>query len=163
MLGLDSKTTSGLPQKVLYVCWSVLFTAVLLLAWVFWSVWWPFEPITLDAESGSIANQDKTVERGGTLMVRMKYCKEGNLTAQMVSSIEQGASLWLLSAQQPVFTQGCHDQNVGLATIPVALPIEATSAVGTGKSILRVRLTYRINPLRDVTYSFVTEPFTIRP
>jgi len=162
VLGLDGKT-AGLPRKVLYMCWAVLMTAGILLGWVFWSVWWPFEPLALDEESGSIANHNKMVDRGGTLMVRMKYCKHTNLTAQMVSSIEQGASLWLLSSQLPAFTLGCHDQNVGLAIIPVALPIEATTAEGNGMSVLRVRLNYRINPLREVTYSFVTEPFTINP
>lgn len=161
MFGLEK--TTGLPKKVVYTCWAVLAAASMLLVWIFWCLWWPFEPLTVEPGSWTVVNQNKAVERGGTLMVRMNYCKSENLTAQMVSSIEQGSSLWLLSPQQPAFTLGCHNQQVGIAVIPIALPIEATTALGDGKSILRVRLNYRVNPLREVTYSFVTEPFTINP
>ena len=143
--------------------WVVLGCAGLLLSWVFWCLWWPFEPITVHQDSWTIMNTDKTVRRGETLVVRMNYCKHANITAQMVASIEQGPSLWLLGPQQPAFTLGCHEQNVGIVQIPAALPMLATNVEGHGKAVLRVRLNYAINPLRTATYAFVTDEFTIVP
>jgi hypothetical protein len=152
-------------QKVAaYLSWATLISATCLLGWVVWSLLWPVEPLTVEPGSFEVLNAHKTVARGEILIVRVSYCKSSDIIAQMVSSIEQDSSLWLLSADHPGFTVGCHRNSaIGLVTIPSTLPLESTTAAGSGKAVLRVRLDYTVNVLREIVYSFVTDEFTITP
>lgn len=153
-----------LQQRVIvYLSWTTLAAALALLGWVFWSLWWPFNPLTTNPGSYEVVNPGKTVARGETLLVRVDYCKHTSDTAQLDTIIEQEGRLLLLAPQYPAATTGCHDVVVGIATIPPNLALESTSAAGSGRAKLRVSYRFRINTLREVSYSYVTDEFVITP
>lgn len=147
-----------------YISWVTIGLAVCLLGWTGWSFLWPFTPLHVASKAHfTVANPNKTVSRGEALKVVFDYCQETTERVQLDSDIEQDSRVMLLSTQYPTIKSGCHKVNVPIVVIPKNLALESTTAAGDGKAIVRATYRYKINALRDVTYTFVTDEFTINP
>lgn len=150
-------------KALLSFVWTILFTAAGLLAWILWSLLWPFDPVEVNEGSYVVMNEGKRVARGETLLVYVDYCKKLNVRAQLDTMIEQDGRLMLLMPQYSERPFGCHKLTIAIATIPANSQIETTTASGSGRARLRLNYRYRINQIREVEQSFVTDEFIITP
>jgi hypothetical protein len=139
-----------------------LALASVLILWALYALFWPFEPLRVS--EGNLALVNARVPRGETLYAWMSYCKPKPYQARVETMIEHAeGSLYLLRTQYPPPTSGCNKVKVPLARIPANLPIESTTAVGSGHARIVVSYHFELNALRTMSYTYRTAWFTIEP
>lgn len=143
--------------------WCAIGASVSLIFWVMWSLLYPFHVLDVQEGSWTIANPDKRIRRGEPIQVNIDYCLRTDKAPRMDMLIEQDNRVIFLETRYPPVDPGCHKVTVPLVNIPTVLPIESTTEGGTGAARLRVMVTYPINALRDVQYTFQTDSFVIDP
>src|ERR1700759_3259301 len=88
--------------------WGVIGAGLVLVAWVVWSLTWPFEIFEAKPGSWTVQNPGKHVRRGEAIVVYLDYCVHERLSPHMDMLIEQDKRLMLLETTTPAATLGCH-------------------------------------------------------
>lgn len=97
------------------------------------------------------------VRRGDPLHAVFRYCKYDDLPVTVNAWIEVSHALYEIVPEWQRLPVGCHTMSLGFARVPASLPIESTASWAR----LRVKHTYRVNLIREVTYDFVSDYFWI--
>ncbi len=142
---------------------SFLLIVITFLAWVTCSLIKPSNVIKFRSNSISILNEEKKINRGGSVLARFDYCKFLETPDEISVDLENNKQLFLLKPPSLQFKTGCHRSVDVLTIVPVSLPIEATNLLGTGKSLIRVTLTYHTNKFKTARHTILTEEFIITP
>lgn len=151
-------------RLVLLFTWVTLVAMALLILWAIWSFTFPFQVLDMKPGSWEVKNPGKRVARGEKLQVYLDYCVlKRHDSIRLESKIEQDGRFIFLDPQFHVAPLGCRTVTAPLITIPRVISIENTTARGAGTARLLVTARYRINALREVSYSFTTDQFLIDP
>jgi len=135
----------------------VLASALALMAWVTWSLVYPFDPLQVREHNLEVITDH--VRRGEQLIVWLDYCKSMPVHVRVDTMIEVGGALFVLQPQYPPTTTGCRKVKAPLVTIPVSLPVSVSGLPAT----VTVGYHYQINRLRAVDYTYKTNEFIIDP
>ncbi len=118
---------------------------------------WPYEVIRPFADlSKPVPVMTPLVKQGGVLIYSVGLCK----TTSIVGTINRAFVDGLVFEMPPVkalMARGCRDgeQSEVAVQVPMTLP--------PGRYHLEAEVSYRVNPIRTMTYSFVTQTFVVEP
>lgn len=112
-----------------------------------------FFPVNvLEIKNEPLTIKNKVVERGEKLTFISDYCKYIDVPSRTdISFVNHDISPALLSFTNA--PKGCH-----VREFHVGVPL----TVNPGKQHLLILVTYRINPIREEHYKFVTEDFIVQ-
>ena len=131
--------------------------------WILWSLLYPYALLQTKPGSWTVKNPGKLVPRGTQVLLAVDYCASFATPPVLLPRLEQEGRLIPLSPREfPGPAEGCHLLNIPIG-VPRALPLESTSAGGSGQARLYITVQYKPNPLRDLYFDFVTDVFTITP
>ena len=131
---------------------STIVAAFLLLGTV---IWWtllqPTDILTGVENSDALVVQPDTVKTGSTISVYSSICKVRPYSATVIRHF-QDQLIYNLPGFQSNEKVGC-TPNGYVIEIPTNLPPDTYT--------YRVQFVYRINPLKEVTYEVVSNPFKV--
>jgi hypothetical protein len=154
--------TSGAPSKLLYTIFTV--SAVLgISGWLFLLsiyVFWMVEPVPLPTikEPIPVLNENNQVAVGHTLFMEFDVIK-----LQEVTPISASRFLECESGNLVTLTSAAITLPVGQYTLvsdDITIPVKVSP---DDKCIFVIEVTYQINPLKQTTNRFQSEPFLILP
>jgi hypothetical protein len=129
-------------------CFAIFSAFLFIFILIYWYSY-PYKILTFQEGNGDLI--ETTVKSGGYLRIHQHACKHKDLLStvdrRFVDSIEYQVPIFAMNS--PL---GCSD-HVELVYIPKALPI--------GKFHIRTIITYKVNPLRKITYLVQTKEFEI--
>jgi hypothetical protein len=141
---------SATLQKVLNMISVVtLIVAFFMIGTVFFWMLYPYKP----AEIKSVKLLSDSTIAGDVISYELDYCKYMDLPATVIRAFINGIVFTTpsLVTNNPV---GCHTNRVSLS-----IPQELAGGAYRFKTVW----IYRVNPLREVSVSFTTEPFYVIP
>jgi hypothetical protein len=132
-----------------YMAWVGIVGAIaIIVILTYWFVA-PYQVLTF--KEGNNVLVETTVQSGGYLQVKEKYCKKMALPSSVSRKFLDGVVY-----QVPIYVEnrpvGCHEV-IEYVYIPKALP--------TGKYQATIIYTYKVNPLREINYELTTEFFDV--
>lgn len=144
----DTHTTPKLVRFGQYMAVVIILGFTLLLCLI---GWWELMPARVLAPGGKLSVYVKSVEAGEDLVYSLTLCKQielpSTLHRQLVDTVQ-----WTLPDQQTNFPVGCHEH-----WLTQHIPRVFTS----GKYQLVITITYDVNPIRTISYTFKSEPFMV--
>jgi hypothetical protein len=143
---MTHRTKSILTKVYLYSI--LLFASLSLMVFAYWS-FYPYK--TIEHYPDSYALGKTTLKQGETTFYEFNYCKFSDapvtLYKQFIDGIVYEAPVY------PAFLQvGCGSAKIDI-TIPVNLP--------PGEYYLKVEANYKVNPIRTITETNITQKFTV--
>jgi len=140
-------------RKLTIASWVAMGTTVFLLGLLmYWSIL-PFKPILeIPNNKMFVINKGNTVNAGENLLLHYKYCKRGDGLGLITRYLQDNQVITLpdVNSKQP---GGC-----GEATIPVMIP----SNTPTDTYTFHATVTYKVSPIKTVSYDLWTDEFTIK-
>lgn len=142
-------------HKILYILsMTVILAAIFALLYLGYMLYWPVKTIEFKNNGDlEIVNLNKEVRQGEQLEYKISYCRFTDQQAIVTRVIQDG----LIYIMPPIQTNtgiGCqYDKIMSIAEIPKAIP--------PGKYQMLITVEFKINPLRTITHSLYTEPFTV--
>lgn len=114
--------------------------------------WWLFPYKTTDNEQPyKILNENKTVKQGDMLLYKMKYCKYTDLVPIVERQFIDGI-IYSTPTASAQLQRGC-----GEITNSVKVP----STLPAGEYYIRAVVTFKVNPIREISKTFLTEKFKV--
>lgn len=139
-------------RAMIIACWIVLIGAGSALGWLFWSLLWPFNLLESADGAWDIVNTDKIVHYGENAMIKWRGCRNTDLPATLETELEGAVVISLpgrVSTRQP----GCQTLDFPIAFIGLEIP--------PGNYKARIAISFKVNPIRTVTYIAETDEFQV--
>ena len=132
------------------LAWLTLLAAACVLALgIFWLTF-PYDPLTVH----DVRLMNDTVKQGEVLALEVTYTKRMDLTGMGVRWFVDGIS-YATAPQPGRLPVGENQRIVREVVVPITLP--------PGEYHLNSIITFEVNPLRSVSYSYDSPPFTVLP
>lgn len=133
----------------------IALSAVLLLLTALFSglfmLFLPVDYFQMNQVPARIVNEQ--VRPGESLFVETDFCKKTDKASVISLQLHSADNLYLLPPVHGALPEGCYKHQNALAQIP--------EDIKPGTYVLHVEITFSVNPLRDISYNFDTEPFII--
>lgn len=137
-------------RKINVLAWGALaLTGLIIVLLMYWSLV-PFRPI-LEIPDNKLNVVNKEVKAGENLLLNYHVCKRGNMTGAVTRYIKDSQVIVLADVNSR-FPSGC-----GTYTIPVMIPINTPTDLYT----FHAQVTYKVSPIKTVTYDFYTDEFKV--
>lgn len=133
----------------------IILNIVLLLMLATFSViaYWEFKSYeVLTFNDGNYTLEKDTYHRGEEFKIRLKVCKHYDLEEHVLGRFIDGV-IFSVPDITSNFDTGCYDTFLTSVRIPSTLP--------EGKYIYEETVVYKVNPLKEVTYTFKTPEFEV--
>lgn len=130
-----------------------VFLSVILFSYVIFLTAYPYNVIKINNLPFPVVT--KEVLSGGSVVIDIDYCKYMNAVAHYSVQFINQESKEIINLEERYisnFDKGCDRINFFIKT-PRDMP--------TGKYTLKIILNYKVNPLREVQYTFLSEEFTV--
>lgn len=130
---------------------NILLVVVLFLVGVI--LYWQIYPYNiLEAKEGNYT-LDKTVyKQGEDFDIHFKICKNMEIDEDVYGKFIDGV-IYSIPENSSDFEVGCYDTYISSVSIPDNLP--------AGSYVYEETIIYRVNPIRNITYTFTTEQFEV--
>ena len=121
-----------------------------LLVGAYWLLY-PYQPVTLEQDKMVILNENKEVVSGNNVEFNAKFRKSSNVKPTATYYLVDGvvSELKVATINRPVGDNSLNRE--------IYIPIHT----GSGTYHLQIDLEYKVNPLRTLTYSWVSEDFEV--
>src|SRR5688572_6828894 len=130
--------------------WSSLVTFVGVLSLI--SYWLFIQPSDIIYDMQYSKGPSEIVQAGSTLVIKRWYCVRDNAPTGRVQRFIQDGIIYLLPEITTHGTPGCHER-----TFLVELP----NQLYPGDYLYKTKITYQLNPLRQVTFDLPIIPFKV--
>lgn len=135
---------NGLILNILLIV--ILFLLGIVLYWQLYS----YE--VLEAREGNYS-LDKTVyKQGEDFNIRLNICKNMDIEGDVYGKFVDGV-VYLIPEKESRLEVGCYNTYILRVSIPENLP--------AGNYVYKETITYRVNPIRTITYTFTTPEFEV--
>lgn len=135
---------------------SVLAMAAGLMVWATWSLTWPFDPLKM--KPGSWTTTQKTYKPGDVVVALLDYCQVRRGTPRLDFTLEQDGRLMTLLPAYGNDMVMCERREAPITQLPYNTGLDPRSPAK-----IIVKITFRINVLREVVYHFETNEFKVEP
>jgi hypothetical protein len=136
------------------VIWGGFMTALGLMLLIFYWLLIPCDVITT-VQPVPVLNEDKTVSVGDRLLLRIDYDKKrpfpGRVAQNIICSSGNMAPIEEFTINLPVGKKNFVFDGV----------VVPSSMIAGDKCFLQQSVSYKVNPVREITYTFLSEKFTI--
>lgn len=137
-------------KRINILAWGGLgLTGLLIMLLTYWSLV-PFKPV-LEIPDNKLNVVNKEVKAGDDLILNYHVCKRGELTGLVTRYIEDNQVIALPDLYSR-FPEGCANYN-----IPVTIPINTPTDMYT----FHAQVTYKVSPIKTVTYDFHSGKFKV--
>jgi hypothetical protein len=117
--------------------------------------YWLFQPVDYFIGEQPLQVVHKQLRVGENIEYIVKYCKNTHkVPVQVKRQLVDGYAYDLPESTSTNFPEGCH-------TVSVDIPLAVPSSVRAGVYHLLITGTYQVNPIRQWSYTLVTEDFEI--
>ena len=132
----------------IFTWWVVVTIFIGIALFAFWELY-PYEILEFSEGNGMVAVEEVTA--GKTIALRQNQCKYKELPAQLNRQFVNDIiySVNTIRTNRPL---GCHS-SVEYVYVPMALP--------TGFYRIRTVISYKVNPIRTITYTVLTNEFHV--
>jgi hypothetical protein len=129
-----------------------VFVAIFIAYTGVFSYWlfWPFQPLVITGPI-EILNKGKVVKAGDVLIYRIQYEKKINITGKLVRKLINDTKIDLRDS----------DANAPIGKDKDCVPIHIPQYATPGKYHLWWSVTYKVNPIREITVSKESEEFEV--
>lgn len=128
-------------------------TLVVILIMVGVILYWQIYPYkVLEAKEGNYS-LDKTVyKQGEDFNIHFEICKNMDIEEDVYGKFIDGV-IYSIPENSSDFETGCYSTYISSVSIPDNLP--------TGSYVYEETIIYRVNPIRNITYTFTTPEFEV--
>lgn len=131
----------------------LIFGIVLSFIFVFTiAFWWLYPYKVMSFQDGNGTFVSNKVKSGGYLEMHQNSCKYQDLPSSINRQFIDGF-LYQVAPSTNNRPLGCR-QITELIYVPKALPVDSTYRI-------RTVISFKVNPIRTVSYTVITEPFTV--
>lgn len=138
-----------MKKRDILAWFAILLTFSVCMVIVCWSLG-PFQPI-IKIKDNKLGIKNKVVKAGDNLILEYDVCKTARLSATVTRYLADSRLIYLPSIETNSPT-GCYHVET-----PVLIPADTISDT----YIFSSTLTYRINPIKIVDYTFSTDEFQV--
>jgi hypothetical protein len=133
--------------------WVLNLMCIIMLAGVGLISYWGFKDYDiLEPQIGNYGLDKEVYENGETLNIHFEICKRLPFREKIVGRFVDGV-IFSIPDNESNFDVKCYDTYITGVSIPETLP--------EGNYIYEEQVTYKVNPIREVTYTFETPRFTV--
>lgn len=151
--GVSIKKNIFVMIKDGYVKWVLNILLILMLAFLFFVVYWTsadYEVLVPGEENYSISKT--TYKQGEVLDIHLNLCKNMNFQEDIFGRFVDGV-IYAVPENTTNFEVDCYDTTLAAVKVPDSLP--------EGNYVYREQIVYQVNPLRQITYTFETPEFEV--
>lgn len=123
---------------------------------LFISIYWLLEPVHIIDAPNPFEVVKSEYLKGEVLEYKTNYCKYSNKIPIVVKrQLVDGYVYDLPVSTNSNFPKGCHE-------VKVLVPLTIPQLIPSGEYHLRITATYQVNPLKQYTYTWITNNFTLK-
>jgi hypothetical protein len=133
--------------------WILNLMCIIMVAMLVLLSYWGFKDYeVLEPQVGNYQLDKDEYKAGEVLKIHFKICKRLPIRERIVGRFVDGV-IFSIPDNQSNFDVGCYDTYITGVSIPDTLP--------AGNYIYEEQVTYKVNPIREITYTFETPRFTV--
>lgn len=134
-----------LTHTLVYIAFGII-----VFIWLIFMFWWlyPYKPIKMKQPFELITSE---VKQGGLLTYKQDYCKNTKVMPTVQRYFIDGL-IYATGEVSPTLKEGCRN-NIASIQIPRNLPV--------GEYYMKTVVSYKVNPIRVITYEFSTDKFKV--
>ena len=128
---------------------ALVFSSAVFFLFLFWWIY-PYKPLVVK-QPYQIVNEESSLKQGDVLKYQIDYCKYTNIQSIVRRQFVDGI-IYATPEITANLKKGC-GLAINTITIPENLP--------PGTYYLTIEVTYKINPIREISYDLKTEKFVV--